>query len=100
MGLARCRVRRPPARSSPQRPTPSWSAGGSPAKSSWRAWISRLPGSPGRPFPRLAALRVAGAAGYDDGLRDAFLDARHLQLFDGTDAGDIDAIANDLLGER
>jgi alkylation response protein AidB-like acyl-CoA dehydrogenase len=46
------------------------------------------------------ALRVSGAAGYDDALRAAYLDARHLELFDGTDAADIDAIAKNLLGER
>jgi len=45
------------------------------------------------------ALRVCGEAGYGDDLRRAYLDARHLELYDGAEAAQIDVIAKEMLGE-
>ena len=45
------------------------------------------------------ALEVCGEAGYDDELRRAYLDARHLELYDGAEAAQIDVIAKEMLGE-
>ncbi|HVW24165.1 MAG TPA: acyl-CoA dehydrogenase family protein [Polyangiaceae bacterium] len=45
------------------------------------------------------ALGVCGEAGYDDALRRAYLDARHLELYDGAEAEQIDDIASRMLGE-
>jgi alkylation response protein AidB-like acyl-CoA dehydrogenase len=45
------------------------------------------------------ALRVCGEAGYGDDLRRAYLDARHLALYDGAETAQIDVIAKEMLGE-
>jgi alkylation response protein AidB-like acyl-CoA dehydrogenase len=45
------------------------------------------------------ALTVCGESGYDDELRRAYVDARHLELYDGAEAEQIDVIASQLLGE-
>ena len=45
------------------------------------------------------ALRVCGEAGYGDDLRRAYLDARHLELYDGAEAAQSDVIAKEMLGE-
>jgi len=45
------------------------------------------------------ALSVCGEGGYDDELRRAYVDARHLELYDGTEAEQIDVIASRMLGE-
>lgn len=45
------------------------------------------------------ALRVCGEGGYGDDLRRAYLDARHLELYDGAEAAQSDVIAKEMLGE-
>jgi alkylation response protein AidB-like acyl-CoA dehydrogenase len=45
------------------------------------------------------ALKICGEGGYDDELRRAYLDARHLELYDGAEAAQIDVIAKEMLGE-
>ena len=46
-----------------------------------------------------AALGVAAEGGFDALLRRAYVDARHLELYDGSEAEQIDAVASELLGE-
>jgi alkylation response protein AidB-like acyl-CoA dehydrogenase len=45
------------------------------------------------------ALTVCGESGYDDALRRAYVDARHLELYDGAESEQIDDIASRMLGE-
>ncbi|HEX4338901.1 MAG TPA: acyl-CoA dehydrogenase family protein [Polyangiaceae bacterium] len=45
------------------------------------------------------ALTVVGETGYEDELRRAYVDARHLELYDGAEAEQIDVIASHMLGE-
>jgi alkylation response protein AidB-like acyl-CoA dehydrogenase len=45
------------------------------------------------------ALTVCGESGYEDALRRAYLDARHLELYDGAESEQIDDIASRMLGE-
>jgi alkylation response protein AidB-like acyl-CoA dehydrogenase len=45
------------------------------------------------------ALTVCGEGGYAEDLRQAYLDARHLELYDGAEAEQIDVIASHMLGE-
>jgi len=45
------------------------------------------------------ALGVCGESGYDEDLRRAYIDARHLELYEGAEAEQIDVIASHMLGE-
>jgi alkylation response protein AidB-like acyl-CoA dehydrogenase len=45
------------------------------------------------------ALSMCGERGYDEALRRAYVDARHLELYDGPESEQIDDIASRMLGE-